>query len=61
MATDRRHHIYEALLKEADKALSGSASNIENIELQDLSGVVNSALRAQNKLRPPWMGKSPKR
>ena len=31
---------------QADKALSGSDSNIENIELQDLSGVVNSALRS---------------
>ena len=35
-----------ALLRQADKALSGSISNIENIELQDLSGVVNSALRS---------------
>ena len=36
----------EKALRQADKALSGSASNIENIELQDLSGVVNSVLRS---------------
>ena len=36
----------ERALRQADKALSGSASNIENIELPDLSGEVNSALRS---------------
>ena len=44
--TSRLSSANERALRQEDKALSGSASNIENIELQDLSGVVNSALRS---------------
>ena len=44
--TSRLSSAAERPLRQADKALSGSASNIENIELQDLFGVVNSALRS---------------
>ena len=44
--TSRLSSAAERALRQADKAHSDSASNIENIELQDLSGVVNSALRS---------------
>ena len=44
--TSRLSSAAERELRQADKALSDSASNIENIELQDLSGVVNSALHS---------------
>ena len=44
--TSRLSSAAERALRQADKALSGSASNIENIEIQDLSSVVNSALRS---------------
>ena len=40
----------ERALRQADKDLSGSGSNIENIEL----------FVAQNKLTPPWMRNIPK-
>ena len=43
--TSRLSSATERALRQAAKALSGSASNIENIELQDISGVVNCALR----------------
>ena len=45
--TSRLSNAAEGALPQADKALSGSASNIENTELQDLPGVVNSALRSK--------------
>ena len=44
--TSRLSSAAERALRQADKALSGSASNVENTELKDLSGVVNSALRS---------------
>ena len=44
--TSRLSSAAERALRQADKDLSGSASNIENIEFEDLSGVVNSALRS---------------
>ena len=44
--TSRLSSAAERALQQPDEALSGSASNIENIELQDLSGAVNSALRS---------------
>ena len=44
--TSRLSSAAERALQQADKALSGSASNTETIELQELSGVVNSALRS---------------
>ena len=44
--TSRLSSAAERALRQADKALSGSASNIENIEHKDLSGVVNSVLRS---------------
>ena len=47
--TSRLSSATERALRQAEKALSGSASNIENIELQALSGVVNSALRSTEK------------
>ena len=45
--TSRLRSVAGRALRQEDKALSGSASSIENIELQDLSGVVNSALRSR--------------
>ena len=47
--TSKTSHLSSAVeraLRQADKALNGSTSNIENIKFQDLSGVVNSALRS---------------
>ena len=49
LKTSRLSSATERALRQADKALSGSASNIENIGLQDLSGVVNNALRSTEK------------
>ena len=50
----------ERALRQADKALSGSASNIENIELQDLSGVVNSTLRSTEQAETAFDGEQSK-
>ena len=44
--TSRLSSTAERALRQANKALSYSASNIENIELQDLSDVVSSALHS---------------
>ena len=49
LKTSHLNSVAETALRQADRDLSGSASNIVNIELQDLSGVVNSGLRCTKK------------
>ena len=51
--TSRLSSTTERALRQADKALSGSTSNTENIELQDLSGIVNSALHSTEQAETP--------
>ena len=60
MATHRRRlgSAAERALRQADKTLSGSVSN--NIELQYLSGVVNSALRSTEQAETAQEGEQSK-
>ena len=58
--TSRLSRAAERVLRQADKALCCSAGNIENIELQNLSGVVNSALPSTEQAETASDGKQSK-